>query len=180
MYSPYAFYPWVNLSVARATAGFCSKALSYCNRGGYPANVIGNGSPLALPRAVFFYAGKINVDISAAGKSRGTLLSKFVHSTEPYCYTYVENCFKNNTGANLKQANKVVPVYAVSDSYPRCFVYLLDEGFHPRHLSSMFSTCGPRQNMMSMDCGMTVCLLRKRSLGYYVPGGCIQKKTNHT
>ena len=50
-------------------------------------------------------------------------------STEPDCYTYVENGSKNNSGVNPKQMNRVVPVYAVSDSLPRCFVCLLDEYF---------------------------------------------------
>ena len=55
-------------------------------------------------------------------------MSQFVRSTDPDCYTYVENGSKNNNGTNPKQANKVLPIYAMS-THPHCFVYLLDQYF---------------------------------------------------
>ena len=52
--------------------------------------------------------------------------SQLVRSSNPDSYTYVENGSKNNTGANPSEANKVVPVYADTQSRPRCLIYLPD------------------------------------------------------
>ena len=69
-------------------------------------------------------------------------LSQFVHSLTPDCFTYVENGY---SAANPKQGNKVVPVYAVSESCPHCLVYLLDkycEKLPPKAFEIDIFTCG--------------------------------------
>ena len=86
----------------------------------WKTNVIGEGSTLSLQRAVFFYVGKCFC-LCGGEEQRNLKLSQLVRSFEPDCFTYVEN------GSNPKQVNKVVPVYAVSESQPRCLVYLLDK-----------------------------------------------------
>ena len=53
-------------------------------------------------------------------------ISQFVCSTDSDCYTYVENESKNWSGVNIKETNKIVPVYASQSTRPRCLVYLLD------------------------------------------------------
>ena len=72
----------------------------------------------------------VNVYVSVAGKSRGALncLSLFGLPTPIVIPTLVENGSKNNNETNPKQANKVVPIHAMS-TRPRCFVYLLNQYF---------------------------------------------------
>ena len=94
----------------------------------WKSDVIGEGSPLALQRAIFFYVGKCFC-LRGGEEQRNLRLSQFVRSSQPDCFTYAENGSKNNSGTNPKQANKVVPVYAVNESRPRCLVYLLDKYF---------------------------------------------------
>lgn len=90
--------------------------------------VLGDHSPLALQRAVFFYAGK-SFCLRGGEEQRNLKCSQLVHSSNPDCYTYIEKGSKNIFGANPKVANKVVPVYASQQSRPRCLVYLLDVYF---------------------------------------------------
>ena len=89
------------------------------------SKTIRDHSPLALQRAVFYYVGK-TFCLWGGREQRDLKISQFVHSSEPDCYTYVENGSKNQSGSNPKQANKVVPVYACPESRPCCLVYLLD------------------------------------------------------
>ena len=88
-------------------------------------NILGDHSPLALQRAVFFYVGKVFC-LRGGEEQRGLKTSQLVRSYNPDCYTYVENGSKNRSGANLRVTNKVVPVYALPKDRPRCLVYLLD------------------------------------------------------
>ena len=60
-------------------------------------------------------------------EQRGLKVSQFQRRYNPDHYVYVENGSKNNSGANLKIQNKVVPVYANADSGSRCVVALLDK-----------------------------------------------------
>lgn len=87
--------------------------------------VIGDHNAVALQRAVFFYAGKAFC-LRGGQEQRDLKISQFLRSTDPDCFTYVENGSKNRSGVNTKEANKVVPVYASPSSRPRCLVYLLD------------------------------------------------------
>ena len=48
-----------------------------------------------------------------------------MHTTQPDCFTYVENGSKNHSGINPTDSNKVVPMYACTEKRPRCLVYLL-------------------------------------------------------
>ena len=83
--------------------------------------VIGDHSPVALQRAVFF---TLAVFCLRGGEEQRSLKpSQFVRTTNPDCFTYVENG-KNHSGVNQKQSNKVVPVYACPAQRPRCLVDL--------------------------------------------------------
>ena len=57
----------------------------------------------------------------------GLKISQFQRRYGPDLYVYVENGSKNNSGANLKVKNKVVPVYVNPDNPSRCVVALLDK-----------------------------------------------------
>ena len=92
----------------------------------WTTGVLGDEDPVALQRAVFFYVGKVFC-IRGGEEQRSLKQSQFARSHDPDCYTYIENGSKNKSGVNLKQPNKIVPVYAVPDSRPRCLVYLLDK-----------------------------------------------------
>ena len=94
----------------------------------WKSNVLNDGTPLGLQRTVFFNVGKCFC-LRGGVEQRNLKLSQIVRSSEPDCYTYIENGSKNNSGANPKQANKVVPVYALTELRPRCLVYLLDKYF---------------------------------------------------
>ena len=74
---------------------------------------------------VFFYVGKAFC-LRGGQEQRDFKISQFVRSTDPDCYTYVENGSKNQSGVNTKETNKVVPVYVSPSTRPRCLVYLLD------------------------------------------------------
>ena len=58
-------------------------------------SVLGENSPLVLQRAVFFYVGKCFF-LQGGEEQRNLKLSQLVRSSEPNCYTYIENGFKNN------------------------------------------------------------------------------------
>lgn len=92
------------------------------------SKVIGDHAPLALQRAVFFYVGK-TFCLRGGEEQRRLKPSQFIRSSNPDCYTYVENGSKNKSGLNLKEKNKVVPVYGNASARPRCLVYLLDKYF---------------------------------------------------
>ena len=87
--------------------------------------VISDKDLIALQRAVFFYIGKAFC-LRGGQEQHELKASQFVCSTDPDCFTYVENGSKNRLGVNLKMVNKVVPVYSCPSARPRCLVYLLD------------------------------------------------------
>ena len=68
---------------------------------------------------VFFYVGKAFC-LRGGQEQRDFKISQFVRSTDPDCYTYVENGSKNQSGVNTKETNKVVPVYASPSTRPHC------------------------------------------------------------
>ena len=92
------------------------------------SKVIGDHTPLALQRAVFFYVGKAFC-LRGGEEQRKTKSSEFHRSFDPDCYKYIENESKNITGVNSTENNKIVPVYAQPDEQPRCLVYLQDKYF---------------------------------------------------
>ena len=85
-----------------------------------------------------FYVGK--AFCIRGGQEQGQLKrSQFKRSYDPDCYTYIENGFKNHSGVNFRENNKIVPVYSCPEAQPRCLVYLLDtyfEKFPPRAIES--------------------------------------------
>ena len=94
----------------------------------WESQVIGDHSPIALQRAIFFYVGK-TFCLRGGEEQRKLKPSQFVRSYDPDCYTYIEHGSKNNSGTNVKEANKTVPVFSRPDARPRCLVYLLDKYF---------------------------------------------------
>ena len=52
--------------------------------------------------------------------------SQFQQKHDPDWYVYIENGSKNNSGAELRVTNKVIPVYTNPSVGERCAVYLLD------------------------------------------------------
>ena len=91
----------------------------------WESGVIGDHSPIALQRAVFFYVGKAFC-LRGGQEQRDLKCSQFVRSFEPDCYTYTECGSKNRSGVSVKETNKVVPIYGNPSGRPRCLVYLLD------------------------------------------------------
>ena len=87
---------------------------------------MGTNTPKQLLQAVFFYAGKVFC-LRGGIEQRGLKVSQFQRRYSPDHYVYIENGSKNNSGANLKIQNKVVPVYANPTSGERCLVALLDK-----------------------------------------------------
>ena len=93
----------------------------------WESKVIGDHDPLALLRAVFCYVGK--TFCIRGGEEQRCLKrsqSQFVRSFSTDSYTYTENGSKNRSGISTKEANKIVPVFACTESKPRCLVHLLD------------------------------------------------------
>lgn len=101
---------------------------------------IGDHSPLALQRAVFFYVGKACC-LRGGQEQRDLKPSQFVRSYNPDQYTYVENGSKNRSGIVVNESNKTVPIHAYPSAIPRCLVYLLDKYF------SKFSSRGKELDM---------------------------------
>ena len=60
-------------------------------------------------------------------EQRSLKVSQFQRRYSPDHYVYVENGSKNNSGANLRVENKIVPVYSNPESRSRCVVSLLDK-----------------------------------------------------
>lgn len=56
----------------------------------WKSGIIGIDDPLALQRAVFFYVGKVFC-LQGGQEQRDLKPSQFVRSSNPDCYTYVEN-----------------------------------------------------------------------------------------
>ena len=92
----------------------------------WKAKEMGTETPKQLLQAVFFYVGKVFC-LRGGVEQRGLKVSQFQRRYSPDHYVYVENGSKNNSGANLKVQNKVVPVYANVESGARCVVALLDK-----------------------------------------------------
>ena len=59
-------------------------------------------APVALQRTVFISVGKVFC-LRGGQEQRELKISQFVHSTDPDCYTYVENGSKNRSGVNTKE-----------------------------------------------------------------------------
>ena len=91
----------------------------------WTSNVIGDHTPLALQRAVFFYVGKAFC-LRGGQEQRNLKRSQFVRSVDPDCYIYCEFGSKNHSDQNPRDSNKIVPIYANPSARPRCLVYLLD------------------------------------------------------
>ena len=94
----------------------------------WKAEKMGTNTPEQLFQAVFFYAGKVFC-LRGGVEQRGLKVSQFQRRYSPDHYVYIDNRSKNNSGANLKIQNKVVPVYANPSSGERCLVTLLDKYF---------------------------------------------------
>ena len=62
---------------------------------------MGEDSPVALQRAIFYYIGKTYC-LQSGEEQQGLKLSQFVHSSDLDSYTYIENGTKNITGPDLK------------------------------------------------------------------------------
>ena len=92
----------------------------------WAAKELGTHTPKQLLQAVFFYVGKVFC-LRGGVEQRGLKISQFQRRYGPDHYVYVENGSKNNSGANLKVQNKVVPVYVNPDNPSRCVVALLDK-----------------------------------------------------
>ena len=86
---------------------------------------MGNGSPEALLRAVFFYNGK-NFCLRDGEEHRNLRLSQLKRTQNGYIYT--ENASKNRQGGlgQLQLKNKSVEIYANRDAGDRCHCALLD------------------------------------------------------
>ena len=82
-------------------------------------------SLLKLLCRVFFSVGKVFC-IRGGKEQRNLKPSQFQWKHDPDRYVYIENGSKNNSGAELRVSNKVVPVYANPSIGERCVVYLLD------------------------------------------------------
>ena len=93
--------------------------------------IMGNGSPEALLRAVFFYNGK-NFCLRGGEEHRNLRLSQLKRTQNGYIYT--ENASKNRQGGlgQLHLKNKSVEIYANRDAGDRCHCALLD-----RHISKL-------------------------------------------
>ena len=150
--------------------------------------VIGDHSPVALQRAVFFYVGKVFC-LRGGEEQRSLKPSQFVRTTNPDCFTYVENGSKNHSGVNPKQSNKVVPVYACPAQRPRWLVYLLDLYFSkfPTKAKEMdvFYLRPKKQVGSSIDLPWYECAaVGKEKLRTFMESMCrdagITKKTNHS
>ena len=94
----------------------------------WSSKVLGVHNPLALLRAVFFYVGK-TFCIRGEEEQHGLKRSQFQRSYNPDYYTFVENGSKNQSGVNVREENKVVPVFSCPEAQPRCLVFLLDTYF---------------------------------------------------
>lgn len=81
----------------------------------WESQVIGDHSPNEI-REPFF---------STSVKHFAYEVVKSSANYDPDCYTYVEHGSKNNSGTNVKQTNKTVPVCTCPDARPSCLVYLL-------------------------------------------------------
>ena len=92
----------------------------------WKAKEMDTNAPKQLLQAVFFYVGKVFC-LRGGVEKRGLKVSRFQQRYSPDHYVYIENGSKNNSGANLKIQNKVVPVYANAGSGERCVVALLDK-----------------------------------------------------
>ena len=67
----------------------------------WESKAIRDHSPLAFQKAVFYYVGKTYC-VRGGQEQRNLKISQFVHSSEPNCYTCVENGSKNLSGTNPK------------------------------------------------------------------------------
>ena len=80
----------------------------------------------ATEHSVSFYVGKVFC-LRGGVEQRSSKVSQFQRRYIPNHYVYIENGSKNNSGANLRVENKIVPVYSNPESRSRCVVSLLDK-----------------------------------------------------
>ena len=93
----------------------------------WESKVIGVHTLKALVSAIFYYVGKMFC-IRGGEEQRRLKRSQCQRLYNRDCYTYVENGSKT-PGVNVREDNKVVPVFACPEAQPRCLVYLLDTDF---------------------------------------------------
>ena len=93
----------------------------------WSSGVLGSESPQALLNAVFFYNGK-NFLLRGGEEHRNLKISQLQRMTNPDRYVYVETGSKNKQGGinDIRQENKIVPMYANPSIGSRCHVHLLD------------------------------------------------------
>lgn len=80
---------------------------------------------------MFYYVGKAFV-VHGGQEQRNLKPTQLERGYDADRYTYTENGSKNHPGwfGAIRASNKVVTIYANSDSEPRCLVYLLDFYFN--------------------------------------------------
>ena len=124
------------------------------------------------------------------GEEQRGLKSSQLRSTDPDCYTYMENGSKNLSGINLHVPNKIVPLYAQPEKRLRCLVYLLDLYIAKLPLwvkeNNVFY-CRPatRKELLSLPPWYEVSPVGKEKLRTFVQvmcreAGISDKKTNHS
>ena len=152
----------------------------------WSTNVFGVHSPVALQRAVFYYVGKVCC-LRGGEEQRGLKPSQFQRTSNPDCYTYIENGSKNYSGVNPKVGNKTVPVYACPEKRPRCLVYLLDtyfSKFPPNGLAMDVFYLRPKRNLVGDSPWYECAPIGKAKLGAFMESICaeagVSKKTNHS
>ena len=152
----------------------------------WKSGVISIDDPLALQRAVFFYVGKVFC-LRGGQEQRDLKPSQVVRSSNPDCYTYVENGSKTRSGFSSKEVNKVVPVYACSDSRPRCLVFLLDLYFSKFPDNAKDMDCfylRPRKKFTRdtpwYDCAPVGKETMKKYMATMCAAAGIERKTNHS
>ena len=97
----------------------------------WESGVLGIDSPTKLLRTVFFLNGK-NFCLRGRDEQRLLRISQVQRYTNPDRYVYTEGASKNRCGgiAQLRVANKVVPIVAVPEVGSKCHVKVLDEYLH--------------------------------------------------
>ena len=64
---------------------------------------IGDHDPVALLRAVYYYVGKVFC-LHGGEEQRSLKVSQLKRSSDPDCYTYIENGSKNRLGTDARVA----------------------------------------------------------------------------
>jgi hypothetical protein len=150
------------------------------------SKVLGVHSPVALVRAVFFYVGK-TFCIRGGEEQRRLKCSQFQRSYNPDCYTYIENGSKNRSGVNVREENKVAPVFACPEAQPRCLIFLLDtyfEKFSPQAIEMdlfyLRPKKSPKDNLWYDNAPIGRDKLKTFMEVMCREAGITEKKTNHS